>query len=85
MIDNYDNAVIATYVENGGGYCPECERESVKQERPRGPEDGRITIDCCCTSCQAQWQDQYILDDCISEAPGNQASQTQLFSIAGSR
>ena len=78
---SYDSDTARTYVENGGGYCPECDHDEPRSSRPRNEGEGMVCLDYECPACRAQWQDVYLLGDVEQLRPGIHADQQQLFTV----
>lgn len=81
-MSDYDLSTTRTYVENGGGYCPECDHDEPNTSRPRVVDD-MISIDYECPRCRAQWESLYILDNVQQLRAGKHANQHQLFAVGG--
>jgi hypothetical protein len=81
---SYNHHIKQTYLELGGGFCPECESESVKYDRSFTPvEDGEAGRSGKCDSCKAQWFERFIIDDISVVKEGIHHNQTGLFQNTG--
>ncbi len=80
---SYDADTTRTYVENGGGYCPECDHEDVNSSRPYMIDTNDVRIDYSCPRCKAQWHSYYLLDDVRPDKHGDYHNQQQLFERTG--
>lgn len=80
-MSDYDQGTINVYVENGGGFCPECDCDDVDQYRPVFVGDGMMTMESKCKACNAMWMDSYLLDHVKPMKRGKHADQQQLFAV----
>lgn len=84
-MSDYDPDTERVYVENGGGFCPECDHDEPLVSRPGYPNDGGISVEYKCPICQAQWIDFYILDQISQAKAGKFSNQQQLFAAGGAK
>ncbi len=81
--DDYDDSTTKAYVENDGGYCPECENDAPLQHRPEMTDCQDIKVVFKCLACNAEWEAWYILDDVRSTQHGKHHNQSDMFQNTG--
>ena len=79
----YPYNTVRTYVENGGGFCPECDHDEPMHSRPMMDDSSVIIVDYHCPACKAEWKSIYQIDDLEHVTDGIHHNQQQLFKPTG--